>query len=74
VQSLACNFPWSFKVPTYTDLFEQNVKSTVVLGVASEFLSYDEVSNIIKADHPELLNNYKGKHQIRLVLTDKQKN
>ena len=62
MQSLACNFPWSLKVPTYTDLFGQTVKANVVLGETSEFLSYDESTKIIMTDDPDLLENYKGKH------------
>ena len=66
VQSLACNFPWNLKVPIYTDLFGQTCISKVELGDTSEFLSYDEATNTIKTDDPDLLENYKGNHQIKL--------
>ena len=73
MQSLACNFPWSLNLPTYTDLFEQSVKLNVELGETSGFLSYDEEKNIIITHHPNLMKDYVGKHLIKLVLTDKQK-
>jgi len=57
-------------VPTYTDLFEQTVSLSVILGDTTDFLSYNEATQTITADYPDLLKNYIGKHQIKLFLID----
>jgi hypothetical protein len=59
-QTLACKFPWSFKVPTYTDTFKQSVTTNVNLGETSAFLEYDEVFRIIKTLDPDLLEKFTG--------------
>ena len=69
-QTLSCNFPWSLKIPTYTDMFMQSVNSTVDLGATKEFLHYDEISRNISAVDPDLLENYKGSYEVYIDLTD----
>ena len=44
VQTLACKFPWSFKLPTFKDIFQEPVNSKVNLGATSDFLVYNENS------------------------------
>jgi hypothetical protein len=65
-QTLACKFPWSFKVPTYTDTFKQSVTTNVNLGETRAFLEYDEVSRIIKTLDPELLEKFIGSFEIKI--------
>ena len=44
VQTLVCKLPWSFKIPTFKDIFQETLSSKVNLGVTSEFLFYNKSS------------------------------
>ena len=61
-----CGFPWSLKVPNYTDTFKKSIDSNVNLGKTKDFLAYNEVSHIITAFDPDLLAKYTNSYKIEV--------